>query len=171
MDNLRSWTGGFGAVLLGLLLGACGDKKSSARHELKDAGYDMTADGWLRAAAADDVEVMKRFVSGGFAADTKNAAGDNAMHAAAAGGAKNAVKYLLGKGFPLNAPGASQRTPLMAAVMGDKPAMVAWLLKQGADPLPKDADGYKALHLAVREGHAGCVEELAPYNRGELDNS
>jgi hypothetical protein len=49
--------------------------------------------------------------------------------------------------------------------------MTGWLLRQGADPRLKDKDGYAALMLAVREGAAGAVEELAPYHRDSLDSA
>jgi hypothetical protein len=49
--------------------------------------------------------------------------------------------------------------------------MVRYLLSQKADPHRKDAHGFKPLMLAVREGRCEMVGELAPYDRGKLDDA
>jgi hypothetical protein len=75
------------------------------------------------------------------------------------------------KGFTVDAKGAKGRTPLMAAVIADRPEMIQWLLRQGADSKLKDDDGFMSLMLAVTNGRRGAVEELAPYNREDLDSA
>ncbi len=59
----------------------------------------------------------------------------------------------------------------MSAVLAKQTPTVRWLLRQGADPRLKDAEGYSALMLAVREGATGAVAELAPYHRDSLDSA
>lgn len=153
------------------VLPSCKNKKhaEAVKSDLKEAGYKLTPDDWFRASRENNVPALKKFVSGGFSADTRNAEGDSALHTAAAGGAQGTADFLLNRGLAVDLRGNSERTPLMAAVMADQTLMVRWLLRQGADPRLKDKEGFKPLMLAVREGRSGAVEELAPYDREDLD--
>lgn len=144
-------------------------RKEAVRSDLKEAGYELTPDAWFRASRDNDVAALGNFVAGGFGKDTRDAAGDTALHAAAAAGAKDAAKFLLDRGIPVDVRGADERTPLMAAVIAGQPEMTAWLLRQGANPQLKDKDGFKPIMLAVREGGAGSVPELAAYDREDLE--
>jgi hypothetical protein len=159
------------ACVLAMGLSNCRKKSEAAEKEIGEAGYALTSGGWFAAVRGNDVPVMRKMVDGGFDAKTVDAGGDGALHVAAASGNREAAEYLLNHGFPIDAPGAGGRTPLMASVMADKPAMVKWLLRQGADPKPKDHGGFMALMLAVTEGRKECVEELAPHHREDLDSA
>ena len=161
---------GLTAVFLATLP-ACRHKTDTVESDLQEAGYQLTAEDWFRAAESDDVEALKKFLAGKFPKETKNAGGDTALHATAAHSAQEAADYLLDKGMPVDIRGAVDRTPLMAAVIAGQTGMTRWLLGQGADPSLRDAEGYRPLMLAVREGKAGAVAELAPYDRGELDQA
>ncbi len=149
----------------------CGCKKRSeaAKADLGEAGYQLTADDWFRASRGNDVAALKKFVGGGFPVDTRDGAGDSALHAAAAGGARESADFLLNRGLAVDLTGANGRTPLMAAVIANQTEMVGWLLRQGADPRLKDSEGFRPLMLAVREGSSGSVVELAAYDREDLD--
>ncbi|RYD35568.1 MAG: hypothetical protein EOP87_07145, partial [Verrucomicrobiaceae bacterium] len=148
---------------------SCRDRKTTISTDLQDAGFQMTDGDWFRACQENNVEVMKRFLSGGFSKDARDGNGNTALHVTAAAGAQDAAKYLLDKGVPVDVRGHTGRTPLMAAVIADQPKMVKWLLRQGADPKLKDDENFKALMLAVRDGSAGSVAELASYDREDLD--
>lgn len=139
------------------------------KSDLKEAGYKLTPEDWFRASRENDVAALKKFVSGGFPADTRTTEGDSALHAAATGGAQGTANFLLNRGLAVDLRGSAGRTPLMAAVMADQTEMVRWLLRQGADPRLKDKEGFKPLMMAVREGKSGAVEEIAPYDREDLD--
>ena len=167
-----------GIVAIGLggavcLLAATGCRKPSEakRSDLEEAGFAWTTDDWFRAAKAGRADVVKRFLESGFDAGMRAADGDTALHAAAASGAESVAEVLLDKGLPVDLAGAGDRTPLLAAVAGDQPGMVSWLIRQGADPARKDNDGFSPLMLAVREGHASCIEEIAPSQREHLDDA
>lgn len=160
------------ALMLGAcVLAGCKDRQESAQQELKDSGYDLTPEAFFRAAESDDVAALEKLVKGGIAVDTRNAAGDTALHAAAVAGMRKGADFLLDRKLPVDVTGAEGRTPLMSAVLSGPPEMVRYLLSQKADPLKKDAEGYKPLMLAVRAGRAEMVAELAPYDREKLDDA
>jgi ankyrin repeat protein len=165
----------FGTVSLALLCVALpGCRKSGSeilKSDLGDAGYQLTVEDWFRATRQNDVAALKKFGSAKFPVDTKDGARDLALHAAAAVGAQGSADYLLDHGLAVDVRGAMGRTPLMVAVMADQTEMVKWFLRQGADVGMKDEEEFKPLMLAVREGKAGSVMELAPYDRGDLDSA
>ena len=161
----------FGLAVILLLSTGCRKKSDAAAREIREAGYEVTAEGWFEAVQANDVAVMRKMVEGGFDEKTKDGEGNSALHIAAAIGGKDAGNYLLNRGFSVDETGAGGRTPLMAAVVAGQPEMVKWLLQQGADPMLKDDEGFMALMLAVTEGNAEAVEELAQYHREELDSA
>jgi ankyrin repeat protein len=160
-----------GAVIIISLAGfsSCRKPSETVKSDLGEAGYQLTAADWFRASATNDAAALKKFVAAGFASDTRDETGDSALHAAAFAGAKDAADFLMNRGLSVDLRGASERTPLMAAVAGDQTMMVRWLLRQGADPRLKDKDGFVPLMLAVRDGKSGAVAELGPSNRENLD--
>ena len=170
---MMNWIHGLGIIgLAGVLaLNGCKGREKALTEDLAEAGYQLTAADWFRAAANDDVAVLGRFQQAGYDVNLKEADGDTALHAAAAAGAEKAAKWLLDRKLPVDVRGANQRTPLMAAVVAGKPAMVRWLLKQGADAKAKDAEGFKSLMLAVKEGRGEVVGELAAHDRENLDDA
>ncbi len=160
---------GICALVLGL--SQCRRKSNPVEKEVREAGYEMTAEGWFDAIKANDVPAMRKMVEGDFDDKTRDAEGNGGLHVAAAVGSVEAGEYLLNKGHSVDAAGAGGRTPLMAAVLADRPEMVKWLLRQGADPMVKDSGGFMALMLASTDGKTKAVEELAPYHREDLDSA
>jgi ankyrin repeat protein len=163
-----------GVAVLAIALTAlvsCRKPAETVKSDLEEAGYHLTAADWFRASRSNDAPALKKFIAAGFAVDTRDEAGDSALHAAAAADAQSAAKYLLDRGLSVDLRGAQDRTPLMSAVLGDKSSMVRWLLRQGADPRARDKEGFSPLLLAVSKGKAGPVAELAPYQREILDSA
>lgn len=148
---------------------SCNRRGETLKADLGEAGYQLTAEDWFRASGGNDVVAMRKFISGGFSMETRDGEGNSALHVAASNGAQDSANFLLDHGLKVDLPGASGRTPLMAAVISNQTNMVRWLLRQGADPRMKDEEGFRPLMLAVREGCAGSVAELAPYDREDLD--
>ena len=172
MQGFGGWLRSGGLMTVCLLAAvSCRKPAEASKSDLTEAGYSLTTADWLRAAGRDDVSALKKFVAAGFDAATQDEAGDSALHAAASGGALKAADYLLARGLPIDLAGKAKRTPLMNAVLAKQTAAVRWLLRQGADPRLKDAEGYSAMMLAVREGATGAVAELAPYHRDSLDSA
>lgn len=81
----------------------------------------------------------------GFFTDAKQAKLEAAINADDVAG----VNTALSAGAQVNARGLYEVTPLMVAVDGRKPAAVAALLRAGANPNLKAADGASAVSLAV----------------------
>jgi ankyrin repeat protein len=160
-----------GLLTVGLWLAGCGPKKPSGSEELGEAGYPATTEGWIAAAAGNDPAAMKKFLAEGFDPLTRDVAGDTALHAAAAAGAREAADLLLGRGVPVDQRGGNERTPLMSAVLAGQTAMVRWLLRQGADPKARDGDRFTPLMLAVRVEAVGPLAELASADRESLDDA
>ena len=154
-----------------LLAAGCGDRESAARNDLGQAGYALTGAELFRAAAADDTAALARFADAGMDLAARDAAGDTALHVAAAAGAGRAARFLLDRKLPLDAAGAGRRTPLHAAAAAGRAEMAAWLLRQGADPAKRDGEGYKPLLRAVEAGRTGVVETMAPFVRDDLDTA
>ena len=159
------------AVAVAAVAPSCRRPADAAKDALGDAGYQHTPEDWLRAVREDNVAVMKRFLAGGFAIDTRDAGGDSALHVAAAAGAPQAAEFLLNKRLPVDQRGSGGRTPLMAAVAANQPKMTRWLLRQGASPKLRDETGYTPLMTAVRENAVSVIGELAPATRDELDTA
>lgn len=159
------------ACVVALSLSNCRKKSEAVAKEIGEAGYAMTPEGWFSAVRGNDVPVMRKMVGGGFDGKILDTEGNGALHLAASSGSREAADYLLNRGFPIDAAGAGGRTPLMAAVISDKPEMVKWLLRQDANPQLRDEQGFMALMLAVTEGHSASAEELAPYHREDLDDA
>lgn len=160
-----------GVLVVALVISApsCRKPSDAVKSDLKQAGYQLTAVDWFRASRSNEVSALTKFVSSGFNLDTRDAAGDTALHAAASAGAKDSADFLLDRGISVDVKGAEDRTPLMSAVLVGESAMTAWLLKQGASPAAKDRNDFSPLMLAVRADQPGCVAELAPYSRDQLD--
>jgi len=172
MQGFGGWLCNGGLMTVCLLAAvSCRKPAEASKSDLTEAGYALTTADWLRAAGRDDVSALKKFVASGFDTSVRDEAGDSALHAAAAAGALKAADYLLARGLSIDLAGRDKRTPLMSAVLAKQTSAVRWLLRQGADPRLKDAEGYSALMLAVREGATGAVAELAPYHRDSLDSA
>lgn len=158
-------------LVAGVFLASCRKAEDPAEEELVEAGYNLTAEDWMRACAEGDVLVVRRFLDAEFDIATRNDEGDTGAHAAAATGREDVLNLLLARGMDVDVRGASERTPLMAAVLADQPDTARWLIRQGADAKLRDGEGYSPLMLAVREGRSSAVDELAGHSRDELDDA
>eukprot|EP00117_Sycon_ciliatum_P010996 scpid10003/ scgid12652/ Inversin len=61
-----------------------------------------------------------------------------------------------------------QHTPLMFAILSDKPACITCLLECAAEPTKYDGDGYTALHHATRLGHYRSAATILSKVKHEL---
>uniref|UniRef100_B0SYP9 Ankyrin n=1 Tax=Caulobacter sp. (strain K31) TaxID=366602 RepID=B0SYP9_CAUSK len=125
---------------------------------------------FFHAAAKGDLGLMQRFADKGASIDLRDKTGATPLLAALRNPATQAptVEFLLAKGAEINAADQAGRTPLMEAVLrapevldtDGQVAMVAALLKAGADPNKVDLTGAAALHHAAYVGEPRKVLEL-----------
>jgi ankyrin repeat protein len=159
-------------VATALALAACKkDPGERSAEAVEEAGYELSAEAYFRAAASDDLKALRGMRAAGLGLETADGRGRTALHAAAGSGAIRAVDFLLDEGLKVDVADDVGKTPLMEAVIRSSPEMVRHLLAQGADPRAKDSENYKPLMLAVREGREEMVRELAPYVRQDLDDA
>jgi ankyrin repeat protein len=161
------------AILLALAAGisSCQDPEKSAKKDLARKGYEASPEAFFRAAGSNDVSALDRMLDAGLALDTRDAAGDTGLHAAARSGMTKSLDFFLNRKLPIDVRGGRQRTPLMAAVAAGQASSVRYLLRHGADPRLKDENGLKPLMIAVSEGRAEMIPEIAAYDRENLDEA
>src|SRR3990167_6275075 len=81
------------------------------------------------------------------------------------------IEHLRASHLPvdINPVDAKGYTPLHIAVLADNTSLVSVLLKAGADPLKKDAEGNIAFHLAIRISSIKTVQQLLELYPQDLD--
>ena len=123
-------------LLMVLLVAAalgCGGlvSPSGARAELESRGIAYNGAGFLNAARAGDLEVVRLFVDAGMSVNTASTSGVTALHYAAYRGHLSVVKYLVGQGARLSARdenGYTARDYAMSKGHGD---VLAYLVSVG----------------------------------------
>lgn len=125
---------------------------------------------FFHAAAKGALGLMQKFADKGASIDRRDNAETTPLLAALRNPATQmpVVEFLLAKGVDINAADKGGRTPLMEAVLRapgvldteGQVALVAALLKAGADPNRVDVSGAAALHHAAYVGEPRKVLEL-----------
>lgn len=154
-----------------LLCAGCREAVENPEVGLEEMGYEVTADGFHRAAEIGDVAVMGRMLEAGMEVGVLDGEGNTALHAAAAVGSEAGVRYLVEQGIEVDVRGARERTPLMLAAEADEAGSLRELMRLGAKPELVDVDGYRALTMAADVGSAEAVEALAVSSRPFLDDA
>ena len=80
---------------------------------------------------------------------------------------KNIIYLILVFVFSVAKAGANE--DLLLAAVHDNPAAIGRLLSQGADLHSRDARGYTALHLALRDGAFRAAEKLLEQTQVQID--
>lgn len=125
---------------------------ADARAALERRGIAYTADAFLNAAVAGNVEVVQLFVEAGMPVDT-NDRGRTALYIAASWGHLEVVEYLVGQGADVD------RFALHVAALEGKLEVVQYLIEQGADAWAK-YDGATPLDMAKAGSHTDVVAYL-----------
>lgn len=150
-------------VAVRLLLNAGADPAIAARDgstaAMMAAGMSWRDD---RALASDDesVEVLQLLIARGIDLNGANAAGETALHGAAARGSSRVIRFLADAGADLRSKDKTNRLPLHAAM--------------GISDQPLRIGGGAAMSMPVRESAVRTIEELMhtknipiePYTRG-----
>jgi ankyrin repeat protein len=114
----------------------------------------------VRAAAAGDIEAVRREIGQGGSANSQIPQW-TALSAASYYGHREVVDLLLGQGADINkADEESGRTPLHRAIIGEEPEIAAGLIERGADVNLRTKAGASALMFAVAIGHPALISTL-----------
>ncbi len=93
------------------------------------------------------------------------------LHTVAVNDHDSIGKFLISEGLNVNAVGKVNETPLhICAVSGSK-RMTSLLLKNGADPLLADGEGWCPIHYAARFGDRDVLEALINAQTGSSTGS
>lgn len=101
------------------------------------------------AASTDNVEALQGFIDQGVSVQNMDSSGATPLHAAARGGATNAIALLCSKGANPNAFNSQGFTPLQVAVTSDQRGAVNALLDAGANPNIRSQSGKMPLTFAI----------------------
>lgn len=136
-----------------------------AQSKYTSAGSALAA--FILAAGAGDLAAVTSFVQAGVDKEGQalvTLAGTGrartALHAAARGGHRTVVTYLVGQGASVTATDGAGDTPLHAAVASGNLLMVRDLVGQGASVNAKNTAGETPLHYAAAYGHLTIVKYL-----------
>ncbi len=115
------------------------------------------------AAYMGDIQKLKQCLQGGTDINSKGDFGYTALHAAANGGKKDVVEFLIGKGATVDAKGAYyELTPLYYAALHNYEDIADLLLVKGANVNAKDKDhgGFTLLNHAIWDHSKDAVKLL-----------
>ncbi|KAJ2950335.1 hypothetical protein O0L34_g8565 [Tuta absoluta] len=155
-----------GAAAAGVAGGQCGP----AQHERGDdsarappppperdySGFDI-----VKATQYGAVSRVKELVEAGWDVNQPDAETVTLLHWAAINNRREIIQFLLSRGAAVDAVGGELRaTPLQWAARQGHLEAVVLLVRAGADPRLRDAEGCASLHLAAQFGHTAVVAYL-----------
>lgn len=114
----------------------------------------------MTTARAGNARLMSGLITAGAGLETKDEAGDSALHIAARMGLDGVVLALLDQGIKVNLEGGSQRTALILAAKFGHLTIIRSLMDAGVDANLKDEDEKCALEEAIENNHLKIVLEL-----------
>jgi len=110
---------------------------------------NMSAKSLHQAAAAGDVEEVKRLIAQGADVNAKGEKGQTVLHYAVENGHREVAELLIAQGADVNAGGYGDGTPLLTAIFGDDVDLVRLLVDKGADCNVYDQRGQTPLIYAI----------------------
>jgi ankyrin repeat protein len=149
------------------LLGRADFVRDHLRHHPEEAD-SFSPDGWSLlhlAAYGGDARTVKAVLEAGAEihalATSKYSPGNTPLHAAVAAGQANAALALIEGGADIDFPQLPGRyTPLHIAASRPDPALVGFLIQQGAEINPRAEDGSTPLAIAQSRGHKKVADLL-----------
>lgn len=117
------------------------------------------------AAYCGQLNIMKILVKNGADINQKELEyGWTPIHGAARGGYTDAIIYLLENGADVNSRKKDGKTPLILAVIYDRPSIAHLLLKNGAEVNSRDNEGFTPLFMAAECCNDASVSLLLEYD-------
>jgi len=112
-----------------------------------------------------DAEIARLLMDTGARDDLVDGYGWKAVHHAARRGCIPCMQLLKERRLDIDAPAPGSRgeTPMMVAAQFGHPALIRWLIDQGADPLAKDRHGENVLGWARFFKQQAAIDALAGY--------
>jgi ankyrin repeat protein len=139
---------------------ALASSTGSARAELARRKVAFTADAFVAAAAAGDLDVVNLFLDAAIDPNATNALGYTALMWAAGQGREAVAQALVARGALVDLRTADAVTALMNAASQGQLRTANLLLAAGADVDAQRADGWSALEWAAAEGRTEMLELL-----------
>ncbi len=155
------------ALMMALLLSACGDRQATSLAELAGAGYALNVAEYHRAAREGDVKALALFLKAGVKPDIQNRRGETALFHAAGAGKLEVVEWLMAQGCNVQQRTTDGTGVLHAAVEGGSSGVVEMLMKAGLQPESRDP----LLVLSARLGHLELCQMLLRHCRSQLDEA
>jgi hypothetical protein len=116
----------------------------------------------VRSAAQDKLRMVVYLLRRGYDINYEDSGGTTPLSAAAVGGNKEMVRFLISSGADVNRKNRlTGGSPLMAASEMGQLETVKALLENGADPCATNKDGHTAAGLATRYNHSDIAEYLS----------
>ncbi len=162
-----------GSLMVGGLSVSCSHEKKAERDKkkLELVGYEMNQEGFLKAAAQDDLQALRIFQENKFHINQRDANGKTAAHYAAENGSVRALSFLSQHGLEVNVLDKNEVTPLMLAAGAGELEAIEFLLKSGAEADLRDKMGKFALLYAIEADSEEAIRLLAPHARYLLDTA
>ncbi len=143
------WAVAVGAVAICVGLAVAFAQARPAPPEAPAEQAKMPAKSLHEAAAAGDIERVKKLVAEGADVNAKDEKGSTPLHFAASEGHEEIVRFLLAHDADVNASGYGGGTPLLAAIFRDNVDMVRLLIDKGANCNVYDQRGNTPLVYAI----------------------
>ncbi|MBR2633519.1 MAG: ankyrin repeat domain-containing protein [Lentisphaeria bacterium] len=133
-------------------------KRRSALAKLK--AQQTAREDFIKAAAENDLEKVKKLLGTGVNINSKNSRGVTALMNAANAGNVEIVEYLTTRGADVNIRSVAGKTALMYAAENNKPKVIPVLLKARTAPKSADNSTIIALMYAASDGYVEVVEAM-----------
>ena len=133
-------------------------KRRSALAKLK--AQQTAREDFIKAAAENDLEKVKKLLGTGVNINSKNSRGVTALMNAANAGNVEIVEYLTTRGADVNIRSVAGKTALMYAAENNKPQVIPVLLKARTALKSADNSTIIALMYAASDGYVEVVEAM-----------
>ncbi len=157
------------ALFSALALTGCGKGgRDQARNQIKQSGRSLTAEDFVKAAAAGDQAMVSAFLRAGIDRNGQDARGYTALMAAAEAGNTALSKTLLDENAKPDLQNKEGATALLLAAAKDHADTIRVLVEANADTRVKDRSNWTPLMKAVYAGYKDVADVLLKTSTDQL---